>query len=1155
VVSGAITTNKATISSIQTFMQGNLDLGVTSVGLAMPSAFTVTGSPVTASGNISVTGAGTVSQYIRGDGSLADFPQGGGGGGASVSYYLNGSVSQGTIGGIAYLEMNKTPILGAGTDFTINANGYIASFITDAGDPGLLQIPAGNWNFETYFQASSGGGSPTFYVELYKVNSGGTATLIASSSANPELIAFGTNTTPYFSALAVPTTVLTITDRLAIRYYVTHSGRTITLHTENGNLCQIITTFTTGLTALNGLTAQVQNFATGTSGTDFGIVSAGTTHTFNIPDASATARGLVTTGGQTFAGTKSFSSDAFINGVHVGKGLGSVATNTMVGTAALSFNTTGSSNTSAGFQSLQFNTTGSQNTSVGVNSLQNNTTGSFNTSIGSETLNKNTTGFNNTAVGRVALRDNTTGTNNTAYGNLALYLNTTGSQNTGIGFSALGGITTGINNVGIGHVAGNLINSGTENITSSNSVYLGHDTRASASGNTNEIVIGHEGRGNGSNTVTIGNSSITNNYFTGNVNGGAFVKTGGTSSQFLMADGSVNTSVLASGAYLPLAGGTMTGAILGTTSTFTNAGSGIGVGVTNSGSGDGIKITHSAGRAFQILSSGAGYGVIINNETASTSAPFTIQKQGLNKVAFTDAGAADFSSSVTASSFVKTSGTSSQFLKADGSVDSSTYLTTGSAASTYLPLAGGTLTGPLNGTSASFTGDITLSAGGTNKGIQYTNTYGSTVVTNALNDNSYITGALRGEALLLSATASKGLRIGNTADNISYLSFASTGAATFSSSVNVGGTSSNTDFRVYRTVSLGTFFSISAPGGSPSTSTLGVSGTDVMTLNVSGNVGIGTASPAERLHVETSNEYQITYARTSIGKRWALGVDTSGTYFSNRTDSVLPLYITNTGNVGIGTTSPDTFSYGGNRNFLTLRSSATNQEPFLQLIANGVGNSIIDFGNGSIRRATIIGENGSNLAFFTNGTNSGTGVTERMCLQSNGVLKIGNGQTVDDGINPGYKNVAIAYNDSGNFGEIQAIQQNINVFTLRLNNSGGQVYAGASRLDNISDERMKTDIEPITNALEKIKQLSGKKFHLIDEEEGKIRYGFIAQDLEGILDDFVVNTNMTYKNEEKEIQIENVKSIESWASSWAALLVEAIKEQQEQINSLKNQIK
>ena len=38
---------------------------VTSVGLTMPSAFTVTNSPVTVSGTIGVTGAGTVSQYVR----------------------------------------------------------------------------------------------------------------------------------------------------------------------------------------------------------------------------------------------------------------------------------------------------------------------------------------------------------------------------------------------------------------------------------------------------------------------------------------------------------------------------------------------------------------------------------------------------------------------------------------------------------------------------------------------------------------------------------------------------------------------------------------------------------------------------------------------------------------------------------------------------------------------------------------------------------------------------------------------------------------------------------------------------------------------------------------------------------------------------------
>ena len=266
---------------------------VTSVDLTMPSAFTVTGNPITTSGTLAVAGAGVSTQYIRGDGQLANFPTTTGGG-ASVSYYLNGSVSQGTFGGVAMKEINKTPIIGAGTDFTINANGYIQSFITDANDPSQLEIPAGNWNFETYFSASSNGGSPSFYVELYKWD-GATLTLIASNSTNPEAITGGTAIDLYLSALAVPQTTLALTDRLVVRIYVTHSGRTITLHTEDNHLSQIITTFSTGLTALNGLTAQVQNLAVGTSGTDFAISSVSSTHTFNLPTASATNRGALST--------------------------------------------------------------------------------------------------------------------------------------------------------------------------------------------------------------------------------------------------------------------------------------------------------------------------------------------------------------------------------------------------------------------------------------------------------------------------------------------------------------------------------------------------------------------------------------------------------------------------------------------------------------------------------------------------------------------------------------------------------------------------------------------------------------------------------------------------------------------------------------------
>jgi len=63
-----------------------------------------------------------------------------------------------------------------------------------------------------------------------------------------------------------------------------------------------------GITTLNGLTTATQSFAVGTSGTDFAVSSATSTHTFNLPDAGASARGVVTTGTQTIAGAKTVTS-------------------------------------------------------------------------------------------------------------------------------------------------------------------------------------------------------------------------------------------------------------------------------------------------------------------------------------------------------------------------------------------------------------------------------------------------------------------------------------------------------------------------------------------------------------------------------------------------------------------------------------------------------------------------------------------------------------------------------------------------------------------------------------------------------------------------------------------------------------------------------
>jgi hypothetical protein len=102
-------------------------------------------------------------------------------------------------------------------------------------------------------------------------------------------------------------------------------------------------------------------------------------------------------------------------------------------------------------------------------------------------------------------------------GQSTMYYNTTGYQNTALGRLALHVNTTGYQNTAVGNDAGLYTNAGGTNETSNTSVYVGHDARASANGNSNEIVIGASARGNGSNSVTLGNSSITKSVLRGKV--------------------------------------------------------------------------------------------------------------------------------------------------------------------------------------------------------------------------------------------------------------------------------------------------------------------------------------------------------------------------------------------------------------------------------------------------------------------------------------------------------------------------------------------------------------------------------------------------------------------------------------------------------------
>ena len=217
----------------------------------------------------------------------------GGGGGGKV-YYFNGGVNMGTISGLQMYELGDTANTGAAANFTRSTTGNIANFITDPGKPGLLQIPAGVWSVDAWLSETGGGANHAeIWIEVEKWD-GSTITTIATSPI--EQITEGATPNLYSWSVSIPTTSLTVTDRIIIQFYISNTnGKTVTLYTQNGYVGEVHTTFTTGIGAINGLTAPAQYLVTGTSGTDFNINSTTATHTFNLPTASATNRGALST--------------------------------------------------------------------------------------------------------------------------------------------------------------------------------------------------------------------------------------------------------------------------------------------------------------------------------------------------------------------------------------------------------------------------------------------------------------------------------------------------------------------------------------------------------------------------------------------------------------------------------------------------------------------------------------------------------------------------------------------------------------------------------------------------------------------------------------------------------------------------------------------
>lgn len=157
---------------------------------------------------------------------------------------------------------------------------------------------------------STGAPAPSATVTVYDTGTLNLSTIYSDNLSTPKANPFTADATSgywFFYAAS------------SGRYDVQFSGGGITTPYTIGDISL------SGLLTLNGLTADTQTFATGTAGTNFAISSAGSTHTFNIPDASAANRGLVTTGAQTFAGVKTFSTPIAVGSG--GLGVGTTPTN------------------------------------------------------------------------------------------------------------------------------------------------------------------------------------------------------------------------------------------------------------------------------------------------------------------------------------------------------------------------------------------------------------------------------------------------------------------------------------------------------------------------------------------------------------------------------------------------------------------------------------------------------------------------------------------------------------------------------------------------------------------------------------------------------------------------------------------------------------
>ncbi|MFG1494660.1 tail fiber domain-containing protein [Halobacteriovorax sp. ZH4_bin.1] len=273
----------------------------------------------------------------------------------------------------------------------------------------------------------------------------------------------------------------------------------------------------------------------------------------------------------------------------------------------------------------------------------------------------------------------------------------------------------------------------------------------------------------------------------------------------------------------------------------------------------------------------------------------------------------------------------------------------------------------------------------------------------------------------------------------------------------------------------------------------------------SGNVGIGTATPQNQLHVSGALNSYIYLEDRSGGadnKIWSFNNNDGVLYLGQRNDDAsyknTHMTITPTGNVGIGDTSPTSkLMIRGNDDAIT--------GPNITLS----GDAINQFEGGRIRFTEANGTFQGGFIHY-----DGTGPD---------YLHIGVHETADSNILNDVNSISIRRNN-GNVGiGISAATEKLHV--------AGNVLAAAYLYT--SDERFKENVETIIDPLHKVKSLRGVTFDWKTDKFPERNFpkektvGFIAQEVEKVQPELVKTGQDGYKS----VQYGNI----------TALLVEAVK--------------